>query len=212
MQIRIPGQKGSQTNNDLGLQAQSAPTKTVKLKPSLFIRPVQARGEISIDAAKIRVLLESGWVGQIKTRGHYAQIHIPSSSGSEVVAYTRSGERHKKLLPQSLEGELRMRFAPASGWTVIDCEWIKTQNRLYVFDCLKLAGKMLAKKTFGERHALLESASNGLSIVLLPMLASVEECLSALETHNEAYEGLLFHKADVAGFDDSHLLRARSAL
>lgn len=157
----------------------------------------------------IQRVLASGWVGQLKIHGHRAQIHIPSDRDQEPLVYNRQGALHKKLLPQTVVEELRRLFEPETGWNVIDAEWIKDIDKLYVFDFLKKDGELLNKLTFSERYVFLPQDFISPHLQTLPLLKSVERCLEALERKEDFIEGLVFKALNTKGFADTSIVRCR---
>src|SRR5690606_26431764 len=94
--------------------------------------------EIRPQPDAIARILKSGWVGQTKIHGHRAQIHINANESIKPVVFNRQGRVHKKALPNVLIDELRRLLPVKEGWTVVDCEWLKATDQLYLFDILKL--------------------------------------------------------------------------
>src|SRR4051794_7979581 len=130
-----------------GIFEETILTRRVDLMPSLFLRPMHPKSEISPTAESIRKVLEAGWGGQLKIHGHRAQIHVSADVGEPILAYNRQGQLHKKAVSARMQSELRRLFAPEKGWTVVDGEWVKSeaaslsrtefdQEKLYVFDFL----------------------------------------------------------------------------
>ena len=182
------------------------------MKPSLFIRPIHPKTEIRPTAEAIRRILDAGWVAQLKIDGHRAQIHISADPAEEILIYNRQGQIHKKPLPESLAMELRRIFQPAEQWTVIDAEWVKGTDRIYVFDCLKLAGKLLHRLNFLERWRQLPRAYISPFVQTLGIFTELDQCLEAMEgpgkLPDDLIEGLVFKSAS-AGFEDSSIIRCR---
>ena len=85
-------------------------TRKVHLRPSLFMRPMHPKTEIRPTSEAIQKILAAGWVAQLKIHGHRAQIHIPSDSSEELIAYNRQGQVHKKALPPLMASELPSGF------------------------------------------------------------------------------------------------------
>jgi ATP-dependent DNA ligase len=178
------------------------------LKPSLFIRPIHPKTEIRPTPEAIRKVLAAGWVGQLKIHGHRAQIHIPADPKEEILAYNRQGQLHKKEIPSSIQTELRRVFAPASAWNVIDSEWLKPEDKIYVFDFLKKEGESLHRLNFQDRWKLLPRAYLSPHLQTLPVLTTLAQCLEALGRPEETIEGLVF-KSPSPGFEDSSIVRCR---
>ena len=179
------------------------------MAPSSFIRPMHPKTEILPDAPAIRQTLARGWIGQMKVHGHRAQIHIPASSESPILAYTRQGKFHKKALSPSMQKELLRLFRPAKNWNVIDAEWLKEEERLLVFDFLKNEGETLYLRTFPERWALLPRAFLSPHVAVLPLLRDLPACLKVMNSDNPHCEGLVFKSTTSAGFSDTSIVRCR---
>jgi ATP-dependent DNA ligase len=175
---------------------------------SSFLRPMHPKAEIRPTPDAIRKVLSAGWVGQLKIHGHRAQIHIPADASQEVYAYNRQGQIHKKTIPPHVLSELFRIFKPKQGWNVIDAEWMKADDKLYVFDFLKCEGEMLHRMTYQERWSLLPRAYLSPSFLTLGLLSTLEQCLHALERPEPCIEGLVF-KSSSPGFEDSSILRCR---
>ncbi len=177
--------------------------------PSRFLRPMHPKTEIRPDSLAIAKVLRAGWVGQLKIHGHRAQIHLPSDPMVEPIAYTRHGTLHKKEIPDSITAELRRVIQPRDGWTVIDAEWLKGKNLLYLFDVLKIDDKELDALTYPERHALLPRDFISPHLTVLPMLKTLDKCMAVLEKEDPSIEGLVFKSLNTPGFSDTSILRCR---
>lgn len=165
--------------------------------------------EIGPTRAAVTRVLNLGWVGQLKIHGHRAQIHIPAEASKLPLAYNRHGELHKKELPELFVKELRRLFRPKKGWNVIDAEWLKKEDRLFVFDVVKLEGELLSRLTYPERWKLLPRAFISPVVSVLPMLTTVEKCMDVLESGGEHVEGLVFKSQSTRGFEDTSIVRCR---
>lgn len=176
---------------------------------SIYIKAMHPKSEILPEPSAILRILENGWVGQTKIHGHRAQIHIPSSSKESLIAYTRKGTRHKLALSPGMVKELRRLFTPAKGWNVIDAEWLKPEEKLFVFDFLKVEGVTMTSHTYPERWALLPKAFISPHISILPLLRDLAACKKVLATQSETVEGLVFKSATSTGFSDSSIVRCR---
>ena len=184
------------------------PEARLTMKPSLFIRPIHPKTEIRPTAAAIQKILAAGWIGQLKMNGHRAQIHISADPTQDILVYNRQGQIHKKILPPLLTTELRRLFQPTQHWTVIDGEWVKEDDHIYVFDCLKSAGELLNRLSYLERWRFLPRAYISPAIQTLGILISVDQCLAALGQSEKTIEGLVFKSAS-PGFSDSSIIRCR---
>lgn len=184
-------------------------TRQVVLAASAFIKPMHPKSEIKPDESAIARILGNGWIGQTKIHGHRAQIHISSDPEKDILAYTRQGTRHKLSLTPRMVKELRRLFQPNTGWNVIDAEWLKPEEKLFVFDFIKQEGKLLRALTFPERFALLPRDFISPHVSLLPLLKDLESCLKVLQTDKEMIEGLVFKSGSSTGFSDSSIVRCR---
>lgn len=182
--------------------------KRVAMGPK-HIRPIHPKSEIAPRRAAVEQILSLGWWGQTKIHGHRAQIHIPSASSLPVVAFNRTGQRHSKELPAAVLSELQRLFRPQQGWNVIDAEWLKAEDRIYVFDFLKREDQLLDSLTYGERYALLPRVYASPCIQTLPPLRTLEACLAMLADPRPEIEGLIFRSPATRGFQDSGIIRCR---
>lgn len=187
-------------------------TRKAHLRPSLFMRPMHPKTEIKPTSEAIQKILDLGWVGQLKIHGHRAQIHISSDPNEEIIAYNRQGRTHKKVIPTLMVSELRRLFTPAQGWNVIDTEWLKDkpdmEDRIYVFDFLKKENQSLGRLNFQERWKMLPRAYLSPVMQTLPILGTLQQCLTALEKPDVYIEGLIF-KSPSPGFEDTSIIRCR---
>jgi len=183
-------------------------TRRSPLHASIFIRPAHPKTEIRPTPEAIRKILEAGWQGQLKIHGHRAQIHIPADPEEEILAYNRHGQLHKKKIPETFLSELRRLFAPAQQWNVIDAEWMKNEDKLYVFDFLKQEGELLHRLNFMARWKLLPRAYLSPVFQTLGVLTTLDQCLQALKRPEPFIEGLVF-KSSAQGFEDSSIIRCR---
>jgi ATP-dependent DNA ligase len=165
--------------------------------------------EISPTRSSVEKVLGMGWVGQMKIHGHRAQIHLSADSAEEPIAFNRQGKTHKKLLPEKIVKELRRVLSLESGWTVIDTEWIKDENKLFIFDILKLNGQSLNRLTYAERFKLLPRAYLSPHLQTLPLLMTVEKCMDVLGRPEDYIEGLVFKSVNTRGFKDTSIVRCR---
>lgn len=173
------------------------------------IRPIHPKSEIAPTRAAIEQILSLGWWGQVKIHGHRAQIHISSDSSQEIIAYNRTGQRHSKALTPQITSELRRIFQPEKGWSVIDGEWLKPEEKIYVFDLLKREDRLLDGMNYSERYALLPRLYVSPSLQTLPPLKTLEACLAVLADPRPEIEGLIFRSPVTRGFLDSGIIRCR---
>lgn len=174
-----------------------------------YIRAMHPKKGIRPSPEVISKILRSGWVAQKKINGHRAQIHLLAGAPEGTVVYNRQGRPHKIPLPEKTIGELFRIFKPAAGWTVLDGEWIKKINRVYIFDLLKKDGETLRNLTYEQRHALLPRDYISPFVRTLPILRTLETCLLALEQPDDSVEGLVFKSPTRKGFEDSSIIRCR---
>ncbi|MBX3020100.1 MAG: hypothetical protein KF799_00360 [Bdellovibrionales bacterium] len=179
------------------------------MPPSVYIKAMHPKTEISPTLPAVEKLLKAGWAGQMKIHGHRAQIHLPADPKLEVIAYNRQGRPHKKLLPEEIVEELRRLIQPQKGWTVIDCEWLKPENKLFLFDILKDSDENLRRLTYAERYELLPRAYISPYIQTLPLLTSPRKCMDVLTSDDEHSEGLVFKSLNSKGFEDTSIVRCR---
>jgi ATP-dependent DNA ligase len=184
------------------------PARRRELNPA-FIKAMHPKTEIKPQLASIEKILDSGWVGQTKIHGHRAQIHIHADAAKDPVAYTRQGSIHKKLLPPEIIKELRRILRLEEGWTAIDSEWLKNENKLFIFDVLKLNDKVLGRMTYPERWKLLPRSYISRYIQTLPLLHNTAKCLEVLNAPEEYIEGLVFKSLNSVGFKDTAIIRCR---
>jgi ATP-dependent DNA ligase len=165
--------------------------------------------EVSPTSASIEKILKAGWVGQEKIHGHRAQIHLHADAKEEIIPYTRQGQPHTKLLPKEIIGELRRIFDLQSGWTVIDTEWLKPENKLFVFDILKINDKLLRNLNYQDRFKLIPRDYISPYVKTLPLLTTKEKCLEVLARSEKYIEGLVFKSLTTKGFEDTSIVRCR---
>jgi hypothetical protein len=192
-----------------GIYGHTPFTRKVVLMPSSPIRAMHPKTEIRPDAASISKILGAGWVGQLKIHGHRAQIHVPAAATAPLIAYNRQGKPHKKFLSPAMSAELRRIYAPSKGWNVIDAEWLKPEDKLFVFDFLKRDDVILTRLSYPERYKLLPRAFISPRISTLPLLETLEECLRALQSEQGCVEGLVFKSRTSTGFGDTSIIRCR---
>jgi hypothetical protein len=179
------------------------------MRPSVFIRAMHPKTEIRPDTLVIRRILQSGWVGQIKIHGHRAQIHISADPDEPILVYNRQGQLHKQELSPKMEKELRRIFAPEREWTVLDAEWLKPEQKIFVFDVLKQDGRSLSRLTYLERYKLLPRNFISPVVSVLGLIDDVDRCLEVLSDADPKVEGLVFKAKSTSGFRDSSIIRCR---
>lgn len=179
------------------------------MTPSRFIRAMHPRTAIQPKADAIARVLQSGWAGQWKIHGHRAQIHIPPPGDGSCLAYNRQGALHRKKLPEEIDAELSRLFAREDGWTVIDSEWLKGEDRIFVFDILRAGGVLNSSLTYAERYEQIPRVYRSSCIETLPLLMTVSGCMAAVESAPEFVEGLVFRALHTRGFQDTSIIRCR---
>lgn len=180
------------------------------LPPSFYIRAPHPKTEIRPDLASVSRILDAGWLAQLKIHGHRAQVHIHESDLQPVLVYNRHGQQHKKVLPDAVEAELRRVFLPARGWNVLDAEWIKDVDKIYIFDFLKQDNQSLRGLNFESRWKRLPRNFISPSLQILPLLRDATECMAALARPEEWIEGVVFKSAS-PGFEDTSIIRCRKS-
>jgi ATP-dependent DNA ligase len=174
-----------------------------------FIRPIHPKTEIRPQPDAIARILKLGWVGQTKIDGHRAQVHIHADQSIKSIAFNRQGQVHKKHFPEALTYELRRILPINSGWTVIDCEWLKANDHLYLFDVIKLNDQLLKTMTYAERYNLLPQIYKSDLIETLALYKTTAKCMEVLESVGEHIEGLVFRAMNSKGFSDTSIVRCR---
>jgi ATP-dependent DNA ligase len=176
---------------------------------SVYIKAMHPKTEISPTPNAVEKILQAGWAGQMKVHGHRAQVHLSADAADEPVVYNRQGRPHKMLLPDKIAQELRRIFDLEEEWTVIDAEWIKPQNRLFIFDVLKLNGKLLRALSYKERFDLLPKSYISPFVKTLPLLTTSAACMKVLGSDEDYVEGLVFKAVNTKGFEDTSIIRCR---
>lgn len=165
--------------------------------------------EISPTRASVDKILSNGWVGQMKVHGHRAQIHINADAKEAPIVYNRQGRPHAIPLSKEITAELRRVLSLESGWTVIDGEWLKPENKLFLFDILKLNGESLRPLSYQERYNLLPRSYISPHLQTLPLLQTAEKCMEILGRSEPWVEGLVFKAPNSKGFHDTSIVRCR---
>ena len=177
--------------------------------PSIYIKAMHPKSEIKPTLASVEKILKAGWAGQTKIHGHRAQIHLCADRDENAIAYNRQGQPHKKLLPSEIIDELYRVLDLKTNWTVIDTEWLKPENKLFVFDVIKLNGENLRRLTYLERWNLLPRAYISPYIQTLPLLTTAKKCMDVLDSSDTHIEGLVFKALHSKGFEDTSIIRCR---
>ncbi len=185
-------------------------SRRVIVPKSVFLRAPHPKSEIRPTAEAVRRVLQLGWLGQIKIHGHRAQIHISADASEEILIYNRQGQQHKKELSAPMESEIRRLLTPTEGWNVIDAEWLKPEQKIYLFDVLRRDGQVLNRMTYPERYELLPRVYLSPHLQTLPLLKTEAACLEVLEKNDEHVEGLVFKSSTSRGFSDTSVIRCRT--
>lgn len=191
-----------------GIFEETVLSKRVPLMPSRFIRAPHPKTEIRPNSEAVKKVLDAGWVGQLKIHGHRVQLHIPSDEDTKILAYNRQGQLHKQILSPAMEKEIRRLFTPSTGWNVVEGEWLKPKEKIFLFDFLKEDGKTLERLSFQERWKKLPRDFISPHLKTLPLITSLEKCMEVLSKTQEDIEGLVF-KSQSPGYKDTSILRCR---
>jgi ATP-dependent DNA ligase len=179
---------------------------------SVFIKAMHPKTEISPALPSVEKILKAGWIGQTKIHGHRAQIHLSADRNEECIVYNRLGRPHKKLLPEEIAVELHRILDLRTGWTVLDAEWLKPENKLFLFDILKFNDKVLRSLSYKDRYALLPKSYISPFIKTLPLLDTSEKCMKVLKSPEDYIEGLVFKSPLTKGFEDTSIIRCRKRI
>lgn len=179
------------------------------MSQSAYIKAMHPKTEMAPTSMSISKALNAGWVAQTKIHGHRAQIHICADEGKNAIVYNRQGKPHKKLLSPKMIQELRRILDLKKGWTVLDSEWLKPEEKLFLFDVLKKDDVVLHRLNYLERFELLPRDYISPYVSTLPVLKSVSKCLDVLSRPESYIEGLVFKSLKTKGFDDSAIIRCR---
>lgn len=137
---------------------------------------------------------------------------MPADEKLDVVVYNRQGRPHAKELPRPIIKELRRILKPERDWTVIDAEWLKPENKLFLFDILKHNGENLRRFSYEERYRLLPRAYISPYVQTLPILTTVQKCMQVVNDPTPHVEGLVFKSPTSKGFHDSSIVRCRKVV
>jgi ATP-dependent DNA ligase len=178
---------------------------------AMFIEPQHPKGELPPKKEDISNLIRWGWWGQKKVNGYRCQIHI--SSEGEVKYFTRQGTAHTRTIPETIKEQLTRHLTPSHGYNVLDAEWQRQQEKIYLFDVLKLEDKLLDRQTFEERHQILRKDLFFIepNINFLPVYKSVHQCMQVLAKNEDWIEGLVFKLPGNKGWKNDAIIRCRKA-
>ena len=177
--------------------------------PSRYIKAPHPKTTIKPDKLAFQRILDRGWVAQYKIHGHRAQFHISSDPNQKILVFNRRGQLHKKQLPDLLQDELRRLFQPKDGWTVVDGEWLKGSDKIFLFDLLRSDGELLNKLSYGERYEMLPRVYRSEYVETLGIWKQTQNCFDAIETAPEYVEGFVLKAWNTKGFADTSIIRCR---
>ena len=184
--------------------------KNVRI-PQGFIRSPHPKTSVEPSRTSIDMFLSRGWWAQHKIDGHSAQMHMGEKG--LIAAYTRQGTLHTKKVSTEIAEALHALFPSLEGESVIMGEWVKPQNRLFLFDVLKVDGKRLTSQDYATRHEYLPPFTGNKHVVTLPVFKTEAAAMRALSEafETEHIEGLVFRKADLKGIEDMGIVRCRKS-
>ena len=186
-------------------------TRQVTVAASVFLRPMHPKTTILPRPDAIQRILAQGWVAQLKIHGHRAQVHVPAKESQPILIYNRQGNLHRKAVSEEMDSELRRLFTPDKGWNVLDAEWLKDEDRLFVFDFVKKDGVLLRTLAFPERFKLLPRNFISPRLSVLPLIPDLAGCLKALASPEPHIEGIVLKSKRTPGFSDTSIIRCRKA-
>jgi ATP-dependent DNA ligase len=176
-----------------------------KPRDDMFIQSQHPKNGITPEAEHIRGFLELNWIGQAKMNGHRLQIHI--SPKGQMTCFTRQGNLHTKKLSTELEASF-LQYADKDGILVLDCEWIKSLDQVWLFDVLKYQGRTMMFSSYKERYGILKSIyAIAANIKLSRVLKKEKDCLKVLADPNEIIEGLVLKAWETKGWPDTAIVR-----
>ncbi|SMF05270.1 hypothetical protein [Pseudobacteriovorax antillogorgiicola] len=177
--------------------------------PSRYIRSPHPKTTMRPDQGAFQRVLDRGWIAQYKIHGHRAQCHLSANTSDPVLVYNRQGKLHKKELPDVLCQELRRLFAPQDGWTVIEGEWLKGQDKIFLFDILRKDGQLLNHLSYGDRYEFLPRVYQSDNVETLGIWRSAAQCFSLIEEAPPYVEGFVLKAWSTKGFHDTSVIRCR---
>ena len=175
-----------------------------------FLQAQHPKSSVEPTRTSVEKMLGAGYLAQRKVNGHRAQIHI--SADGRLVAFTRSGTKHTRNFTQATTEHLVTNFKPDKGWTILDAEWQKQEDKVYLFDLLQVGSELFSNKSFEERYTMLrDQFTIGPGVGFLVLLKDVASCLSMLGDPSPFTEGLVWRLVKSPGFHDSSILRCRKS-
>lgn len=175
----------------------------------VFINPQHPKASVPPIREDIEDFIRWGWWGQKKVDGYRCQIHITSKG--DIKYYTRQGSLHTRKVPDIISDQLKRHLTPSDGVNVFESEWQRQQEKIYLFDVLKLENILLNEKTFAERHDILRKDLFFIepNISFLPVYKSVYQCMQVLNKDEDYIEGLVFKLPTNKGWKNDAILRCR---
>lgn len=193
----------------LGISDDTIFTRQRPLLPTRYMKAPHPKTSIKPDLVAIQRILDSGWVAQFKVHGHRAQIHIHANPQQASYVFNRQGKLHKKSLSKTLEDEIRRILQPKSDWTVLDCEWLKGDDKLFLFDILRQNGEALHHMTYEDRYERLPRIYRSPHIETLGIWKQASHGFEAIETAPAYIEGFVLKAFHTKGFSDTSVIRCR---
>jgi hypothetical protein len=181
----------------------------VVLMASRFVRAPHPKTEIAPTAEAVGKILKAGWIGQRKVHGHRVQLHIPADPDDQILAFNRQGRLHTKELSPEIISEIRRVLAPKKGWNIVEGEWLKPKDLIYLFDFIKKDGELLNRRSYADRYRELPRDYLSPHLRTLPVFTTVERCMELLASEDPETEGLVFKSAS-PGFGDTTIIRCRT--
>ncbi len=176
---------------------------------SAYIKTGHPKTEISSDRVSFENILKQGWWGQAKIHGHRAQIHLSADSQEPSLVYNRHGKLHARRLDVEIEDELRRIIPLKLAWSAIEAEWLKNEKKIYIFDFIKMNGRILSTLSYQERYEMIPRIYQSEFVSTLSVLRRGTECLQVFSDPDPKIEGLIFKSSQSIGFSDSALIRCR---
>lgn len=178
-------------------------------KVPMFIEPQHPKGELPATQESVEKYIRWGWWGQKKINGYRCQIHICNKG--KVSYFTRQGSLHTRKVPEILTEQLVRHLTPEKGFNVLDAEWQRQQESIYLFDVLQLEGQLLSALTYAERYQKLRKELFFIepNIKFLPVYKSVRQCMQVLNKDEEWVEGLVFKLPHNRGWKNDAIQRCR---
>jgi len=170
-----------------------------------FISSQHPKNSVTPTGEQIREYLKLNWIGQAKMNGHRLQIHITPKG--QLTCFTRQGTLHTKKLPPELEASF-LQYVDRDGILVLDGEWIKSSDQVWLFDVLKYQGRTMMFSSYKERYGILKSIyAIAANIKLSRVLKKEKDCFKVLADPDEIIEGLVLKAWETKGWPDTAIVR-----